>query len=89
MKEKILEIIDDEINAHNQIMPSVITRKDIVKRITSMVMEFIEWKDNKIEYNEKENIYRVIERITFGLSIEDYTLKELFQYWFDNIYKNK
>ena len=88
MEEKILEIIDDEINAHNQIMPSVITRKDIVKRITSMVMEFIEWKDNKIEYNEKENIYRVIERITFGLSIEDYTLTELFQYWFDNIYKN-
>ena len=70
MEEQILEIIDDEINAHNQVMPSVITRKDIVKRINSMVMEFADWALKHYEMRTR------------------FSIENLFQYWFDNIYKN-
>ena len=42
-KEQILEIINSELNTHNQSMPSLIARKSIAKEIHVHYMKFVEW----------------------------------------------
>ena len=85
MENKILEIMKDWIivpirNGH----PTGIEGSfDAAQNITSMVMEFIRWKDNLMSngiifYNGYD---------LYSYEDDDYILNELFQYWFDNIYK--
>ena len=53
------------------------------KEITSMVMEFVEWKDNM---QSKGTIFHNADGL-YSLKDSDLTTNELFQYWFNNIKK--
>ena len=90
MKEKILEILTNNINVPRyKNAPHYPTAIDglpqSAEEITAMVMEFVEWaKDNmEIIFNPSFGQY-------FWASINpviEYSTEELFNYWLINIYK--
>jgi len=57
------------------------------KEITSMVLEFMEWKEEKTE--KVDNKYFVFKEIlkwrTIYDDVEFTNLNDLFQYWWDNV----
>jgi hypothetical protein len=79
MEQQVLKIIEsgsyNVIHAH---------------KITSMVFEFIEWKEENTEkFDGKYSVYKeILKWRTIYEDVEFTTLSDLFQYWWDNV-KNK
>jgi hypothetical protein len=84
MEERILKIITNRINSYLS-NPESQQKENAAKEITSMVMEFIEWFTGE---KSPVSIMYGNQPERFATTKRDYTIKELFQYWFDNI-KNK
>jgi hypothetical protein len=87
MEEQILKIITERQSKFtiDEFRTGIITNKNISKEITSMVFEFIKWftgKDSPVSILYGDQPER------FATTEKDYTIEELFQYWWDNV-KNK
>jgi len=93
MEEQVLKIMDDlkvVLTGEYPFNVEIDSKEKASKEITSMVFEFIEWKEEKTE--KVDNKYFVFKEIlkwrTIYEDVEFTTLNELFQYWWNNV-KNK
>ncbi len=88
MEEVIKTILD--MGSEQMVEVRSETKRQMAKEITSMVFEFIEWKDEKTEkIDNKYFVYKeILKWRTIYEDVEFTTLNDLFQYWWDNV-KNK
>jgi hypothetical protein len=88
MEQQVLKIIKKRINqiqTQEGLSVKITSNEDKAKEITSMVFEFIKWftgKDSPVSILYGDQPER------FATTEKDYTIEELFQYWWDNV-KNK
>jgi hypothetical protein len=87
MKEKILEILIDKIKAtpHDYYPTGIEGIPQSAREIAGMVKEFIEWMTCNHVFRAT-NYSSVL--YTIYSDCHEYTLDELFNYWYDNIYKS-
>ena len=54
------------------------------KEITTHVMEFIEWKDNNVDFDIEDQLYMVMVETHI---VEWVQLKKVYKYWLNNVKK--
>lgn len=90
MKEKILEILIDKIKAtpHDYYPTGIEGIPQSAREITDMGKAFTEWKD--LETIVQRQTRYTVKYLLLDLDAPPdlMTLDELFNYWYDNIYKS-
>jgi D-alanine-D-alanine ligase-like ATP-grasp enzyme len=82
MEKIYLEIINKVEHAkRHEYIPPAKRQKIMAKELADLNREFNHWKDQRLTSG------KIIWHEGFYLYAKKYTLDDLFNYWFDNIYK--